>query len=235
MGGGAHKLLVWNDTSSPRDAEESDSFSRYCRDYDITSVAISANVQDASGYVSYIAIERVDAHDNFTEDQQALQEHLPALFDAWVLNHVWHLQSVELEPGCDAAAICGPDRRLQSRYPDFEDLLLLEFPDWRPGYVPIQLGIELLPGTPWHGERIIIEAVPVADVVLLKGRRRMVHDILSPREMEVSQSAARGMRYKEIASLLGVSPSTVRTHLYNSYRKLNVSSRASLVHVLGKH
>jgi DNA-binding NarL/FixJ family response regulator len=53
--------------------------------------------------------------------------------------------------------------------------------------------------------------------------------ILSPRELEILNQVARGLRYKEIADTLFVSPDTVRTHLRNVYRKLQVRSATEAV------
>jgi DNA-binding NarL/FixJ family response regulator len=49
---------------------------------------------------------------------------------------------------------------------------------------------------------------------------------LSPRELEILSQLARGLRYKEIADALFISTDTVRTHLRNIYRKLQVRSAA---------
>ncbi len=49
---------------------------------------------------------------------------------------------------------------------------------------------------------------------------------LSPRETEILDLLTQGLRYKEIAERLFVSPATVRTHLHNIYEKLHVRSRA---------
>jgi DNA-binding NarL/FixJ family response regulator len=49
-------------------------------------------------------------------------------------------------------------------------------------------------------------------------------DVLSPREQEILSQVARGLRYKEIADTLYISTDTVRTHLRNVYRKLQVRS-----------
>lgn len=49
---------------------------------------------------------------------------------------------------------------------------------------------------------------------------------LTPREIEVLSLAARGLRVKEIAEIIGVSPHTAGDHLKAIYKKLNVSSRA---------
>lgn len=56
---------------------------------------------------------------------------------------------------------------------------------------------------------------------------------LTPQERTVAVLAARGMRNKEIAAELVVSPKTVEYHLGNVYRKLGVSNRAQLVAAMG--
>jgi DNA-binding NarL/FixJ family response regulator len=54
-------------------------------------------------------------------------------------------------------------------------------------------------------------------------------DILTPRENEILKHLSNGLRYKEIAALLGISYDTVRAHLRNIYDKLQVSSRTEAV------
>jgi DNA-binding NarL/FixJ family response regulator len=50
-------------------------------------------------------------------------------------------------------------------------------------------------------------------------------DKLTPREQEVLSLLARGCLYKEIGDRLGISVTTVRTHLKHIYEKLHVQSR----------
>ena len=52
---------------------------------------------------------------------------------------------------------------------------------------------------------------------------------MSSRELDVLRRLARGMVYKQIASELGLSTSTVRTHLHNVYGKLGAMDRAQAV------
>ena len=52
---------------------------------------------------------------------------------------------------------------------------------------------------------------------------------LTPRENEILQLLAKGRLYKEIASQLGISMSTVRTHIHSVYEKLHVQSRTEAV------
>ena len=52
---------------------------------------------------------------------------------------------------------------------------------------------------------------------------------LSPRECEVLDLAARGYAFKEVADTLGISLTTVGTHIRRIYEKLHVHSRAQVV------
>ncbi len=51
---------------------------------------------------------------------------------------------------------------------------------------------------------------------------------LSARETEAARLAARGMRNRDIAQVLGLTESTVKMHLGNAFSKLGVASRAEL-------
>ena len=53
--------------------------------------------------------------------------------------------------------------------------------------------------------------------------------VLTERELEVLQAAARGERNKEIAYKLGITERTVKAHLASIYQKFNVDSRAAAV------
>jgi putative nucleotidyltransferase with HDIG domain len=62
------------------------------------------------------------------------------------------------------------------------------------------------------------------------GRPRRIDPCpMSTREVDVLRRLARGMVYKQIASELGLSTSTVRTHLHNVYGKLGAMDRAQAV------
>jgi putative nucleotidyltransferase with HDIG domain len=62
------------------------------------------------------------------------------------------------------------------------------------------------------------------------GRPRQVDPCpMSGREIDVLRRLAKGMVYKQIATELGLSTSTVRTHLHNVYGKLGAMDRAQAV------
>ncbi|WP_404814231.1 response regulator transcription factor [Kitasatospora fiedleri] len=56
--------------------------------------------------------------------------------------------------------------------------------------------------------------------------------LLSDRELEIAELAATGLRTREIAERLFLSPRTVETHLSRVYRKLDVPSRLALSDLL---
>lgn len=53
---------------------------------------------------------------------------------------------------------------------------------------------------------------------------------ISKRELEIARAYTNGKTYREIADDLGIAPATVRTHINNIYRKLEVSSKIELLH-----
>jgi len=55
---------------------------------------------------------------------------------------------------------------------------------------------------------------------------------LSPREREVIQLVATGLSYATVAERLCISIETVRTHIRNSYKKLQINSRKEIAAVL---
>jgi DNA-binding NarL/FixJ family response regulator len=52
---------------------------------------------------------------------------------------------------------------------------------------------------------------------------------LSFREKQILEELSRGLMYKEIASVLFISPETVRKHVYHIYEKLHVTNRVEAV------
>jgi DNA-binding CsgD family transcriptional regulator len=57
-------------------------------------------------------------------------------------------------------------------------------------------------------------------------------DVLTAQELRVCRHAAGGMRDREIAALLYLSPRTVESYLHTAYRKLDISNRTQLAGVL---
>ena len=60
-------------------------------------------------------------------------------------------------------------------------------------------------------------------------------DALTAREREILEQLAKGQLYKEISADLGLSYSTVRTHIEHIYQKLRVNTKAAAVAQFNEH
>ena len=78
-------------------------------------------------------------------------------------------------------------------------------------------------GEVWADRRATARAVEHLTTEL-----RQVEDELTPRELQIVDGVGRGLRNKEIASKLGISQKTVKSHLNNIFRKLRLDGRVAL-------
>ncbi len=89
------------------------------------------------------------------------------------------------------------------------------------------LEVSLSVGLAPSGLRRVMYELPLADSA--PPPRPVAPSPMSAREVQVLRRLAQGMVYKQIASDLGLSTSTVRTHLHNVYGKLGAMDRAQAV------
>ena len=88
---------------------------------------------------------------------------------------------------------------------------------------------EALAAVGW-AERTRLELESVTGSVHPAQPRRT--DALTPQELRIARHAAGGMRDREIAAALYLSPRTVHSHLQHAYRKLDVANRTQLAGML---
>lgn len=74
-------------------------------------------------------------------------------------------------------------------------------------------------------------ALPVA---ALPGESAALAPALSDRETEILQLVAKGLSFKDVGEVLGISPHTVTTHVKKIYQKLAVHSRGEAVYEAGQ-
>lgn len=58
---------------------------------------------------------------------------------------------------------------------------------------------------------------------------------LSERELEITTAISNGLKYQEIADKLFISINTVRTHLKNIYKKLDINNQRSLIYLFNQY
>lgn len=86
-----------------------------------------------------------------------------------------------------------------------------------------------------HAGELWLERRSVAQALETLMRRDRAHaeisQVLTPRELTMVRMLAQGLRNKEIGEQLNIGEGTVKTHLHNIYRKLEVDGRLALVRV----
>lgn len=73
-----------------------------------------------------------------------------------------------------------------------------------------------------------------ADIGTSASSVERIAGLLSSREVEIARAISGGETYQEIADRLHLSYGTVKTHIYNIYRKLEIRNKIELVQVLAR-
>lgn len=138
--------------------------------------------------------------------------------------------------------MCGPEcvGLLKDKLPDAEILMLTVFEEYERIFESLVAGATgyLLKRTP-HAE--LFDAIedlhrggsPMSSAIARKVVQafranppdRLDTLNLSKREVQILRAFAHGRRYKEIAKELDITYDTVRTHIQNTYKKLQINSR----------
>ncbi len=88
------------------------------------------------------------------------------------------------------------------------------------------------------GKRVLLHALDgpqggcVATIYEMQKGDSHAKQVLSPRQYEIAEYAAAGATASEISRLLEISVHTVRQHLKEAYRRLQVGNRVELSHAL---
>jgi len=86
--------------------------------------------------------------------------------------------------------------------------------------------VSLLNGEYWVSRNLLVEIFLEGDMIHKNGKgARKGRSILTTREIEILELVAFGEQNEVIADQLCISPHTVRTHLYNVFKKINVPNR----------
>ncbi|MCR9091619.1 MAG: helix-turn-helix transcriptional regulator, partial [Proteobacteria bacterium] len=111
-------------------------------------------------------------------------------------------------------------------------LLAKHFPDWEGMHLPEALAREIGRGGQFSVDALRASVEPLSDIHLLRIWEETPLDRLTTREREVVEAVSRGLSHKEAGRELGLAPTTVSSHLYRAYAKLEVSSRSALARLV---
>lgn len=123
---------------------------------------------------------------------------------------------------------------LNASLPEFTALLTSEWGKAAARRLPEQVNTALWRTGQFRNPRLLLNAERFHNRLLVRaGIPPPV--TLSPREAEIAWCYAAGNSHKEVAQRLGISPTTVRTHLARVYQKLEISDKGSLAIWLKEH
>ncbi len=144
---------------------------------------------------------------------------------------------------------------ISDRYPEIKIIILTVFDDEQRIFNAIQAGAKgyLLKDEPPHkilesiqmvmeGGAPMSPGIAAKTLELLRGEKKSeakekdanTFD-LSKREIEILEQIGQGLNYKEISENLYISPFTVRKHIENIYRKLQVNNKIRAIQKATRH
>jgi DNA-binding NarL/FixJ family response regulator len=140
-------------------------------------------------------------------------------------------------PGIDGLEVT---RRLSDEHPDVRVIILTANEDPEYAIEAVKAGAKAYVLKSAEGEEVLDTVRMVAhghavldrsafDALAEQGRSRGEQFGLTPREMDVLRLLGKGYRNREIAESLGLSPTTVKSHVARIFKRLEVSDRTDAV------
>jgi len=212
-------------------------FGSFCKRWRLAHGMAFVAVDPLSLLASALTLYRQPARPPFSEaEREFFEAAAPHLVEGHAMCTLSRMIRAAVPGSVRVVASAVADRLggLQVAAPDFERLLLLEWPHWHDWKLPREIRAldGIVAGKRYIGERIIIDVSGMNDVFLVQARERHPADALSVRETEVARMMAGGLTYKEVAQELGIAPSTVRNHLAVVYAKLGVRKQSEMAAAL---
>jgi DNA-binding CsgD family transcriptional regulator len=165
--------------------------------------------------------------------------------EAFLLEAIWHhvTRTIEmnlshaldrLDPHHSKRAMALVSSRgiIEIASPAMIDLLTIEWQAQIARSLPLPVISALLSNGTYRGRHIEITASQKFGYLACTARRIPLIDTLAPSELNVANRYAKGMTHSQIATLLHVSPNTVRNQLAQAYQKLGVHSKIELMRAL---
>lgn len=185
-----------------------------------------------------LSIIRADKDHPFSEDERHfIQATAPHLMQAWRINCQFFLNTFEAHEAFNRPfkmALVDYQGGVQQAIQGFDGLIKREWKGWQDNILPQELIDQLINEREesYTGDHVVITATYFEYLIALQVYERSPIDSLTLREREVAMLSAQGKNYKEIATELNISHSTVRNHLQKIYARLHINNKAQLMKLL---
>lgn len=206
----------------------------YCRRYETAHSLTYVSDRLVQGRLTAISFWRAQRHNPFRNSTEHFADMaLPHLIQARQINH--QLNAIQGPPDGAITLLCSTEGRLYFAVEQAISILQEEWPQWSSPFLPPALltALKSRSSMDYAGKRIYVRAkLDQAVLTLSLTRGGQANHGVTSAEMRCVLLAAQGLQYKEIATRLSISPSTVRNQLSSAYRKLDVKNKTSLVQAL---
>lgn len=205
----------------------------HCREWGLAHVLVTSMVAQHAGLYWVLSVYRSDPKRPFSEEERAAMElSVPHVIAASRRARLGQLRArtAMTDAHGQAAAIVNEEGIILEAEPGFTEVLRGEVPGWEGPMLPPAVHRVALAATSTREVlgRLAVRSDPSGGVLLLHVRRAVPADQLTAREREIAQAFSQGETHRELGERLGVSPNTVRRHLFNIYEKLGISSKVEL-------
>jgi DNA-binding CsgD family transcriptional regulator len=201
-------------------------------EHQIGHIMSTASFDPALGIATGLVLFRSPAAAPFESSATAYaQAMFPHLMRCWTENQIESLtRSMLASDGTPRRAAVSRAGLVSAAEGEFIALVRIEWPGWSGPQPPAAITALLAEpdASTYVGEHIVLKVRHALDVSLLLARERVAADSLSPREREVATLCAGGHSYREIASHLGIAPTTARNHIAAVHRRLGVSRNSEI-------
>jgi len=208
-------------------------FNEHWRRFNASHMMATIVGEKTDGYVSFVGLCAEARPMAFSDEERALKQMImPHLSQALRMNReLWAGRAIREH---DAIALVDSGGWILTIQGPFRDLAEREW-----GGKLIQLPAHIMgtlkDGKRWLGETLEMGMLPLGTNYLVHlSEHHAPLSVLSSREREVAQIFASGQTYKQVARILGTSPSTVRNQITQVYEKLEVSNKAELARILAR-
>ena len=188
----------------------------------------------------FLAVHRSNPNQPFTDTECQIMEFLfPHLIEAQNQNVLYQLKEkhADEEPACMGHALCDQNGKIHHADPIFYQYIKKEWSDWD--------GLKIMPELSnlfktsnkekiFKGDYIVTRIYQSNELFHLIVHEKNALDSLSIRENTIAKMISMGLTYKEVSKQLGISLSTVTTHMNNIYRKLGLRNKAELSYLMDR-
>jgi DNA-binding CsgD family transcriptional regulator len=230
-----HTINLCNITRAKKDGAASSKICKtHCDKFGIRH-ALCTSTQDRTTRIqNYICFYRAPGNKAFTEKERKLKDFLtPHLVEARNINLIAYFNLYKEGPYL--SAVCDRFGMLHQSEQGFIDLLRLEWPGIKLPYLPVDIVDHVTRKSNYvhEGKHIALKSAPLGDLIHVQARKESRMTELSSRERMITKHLVSGHTYKQIASTLNISPSTVTKHVNSIYKKTGAKNKTQLAKLIG--